>query len=696
MEESVLIITEKPDAAERIAHALDPAGKPLKAKEGSVLHFVVKGDKKIIIAPAIGHLYTVAQATPRSDYPVFSYKWVPRYVAEKKANFTRSWIEAISHLARNSSEFIDACDYDIEGSLIGYSILKYACAGKENIAKRMKYSMLTEAELKKAYEKPLANLDFALIEAGLTRHEVDWLYGINLSRALTHAAKRWSRGYANLSTGRVQGPTLRFLVTREREIGCYVPTPYWSIHAKMKVDNQFFEAEYEKKAIDTKAEADTVLQECNGKCGAIDKIRMQKSQILPPIPFDLGTLQAEAYRIFGYTPQRTSDVAQRLYLDAMISYPRTSSQKLPRSIGYRRILNGLKEEPDYEKLVPCLLSMKVLKPREGKSEDSAHPAIYPTGNRPQRELDSCESRMWDLIVRRFMAAFGEAALRQTVRISIKVGGYRFFAQSMQVLFEGWMQFYDPYVTLREASLPPVEKGERVDIVEAVCEDKFTTPPPRYNPSSLLGKMESEGIGTKATRADIIETLYRRKYIRDERIRVTDLGFSVTMILHKYCPAVVSAQLTKDLEAKMERVKSGEKRENVLADAIGHLKPLLEEFKEKEETIGKALSKAVKDAGLQERIIGDCPTCKTGKLIVLRSRKTGKRFIGCTNYFKNQCKTSVPIPQRGKVKPTGRKCRICDWPTVTVTSQKGRPWALCVNPTCPKKENRRFARMQSMQ
>jgi DNA topoisomerase-1 len=222
------------------------------------------------------------------------------------------------------------------------------------------------------------------------------------------------------------------------------------------------------------------------------------------------------------------------------------------------------------------------------------------------------------------------------------------------------------------------------------------PPPRYNPSSLLRKMETEGIGTKATRADIIETLYWRKYIIDERIRVTDLGFSVTMILHKYCPGVVSPQLTKDLEAKMERVKSGEKRENVLTDAIGHLKPLLEEFKEKEEAIGKALSKAVKDAGLRERIVSDCPTCKTGKLIVLRSRKTGKRFIGCTNYFKNKCKTSVPIPQRGKVKPTGRKCRICNWPTVTVTSQKGRPWELCINRTCPKKENRRFAKMQGMQ
>jgi len=695
MEKYALIITEKPDAAQRIAQALDAEGKPKKVQEGQVSYFVVERDRKIIVAPAIGHLYTVTQATQRSDYPVFNYKWVPRYVAEKKANFTRSWIDTISHLAKNASEFIDACDYDVEGSLIGYSILKYACAGKENVAKRMKYSTLTEAELKEAYKNLLANLDFALIEAGLTRHEVDWLYGINLSRALTFASKRWSGGYTSLSTGRVQGPTLRFLVTREREIGCYVPTPYWSIHAKAKVDDRFFVAEYEKRTIDRKTEADAVLQACNGKFGVIDQINMRKSQVLPPIPFDLGALQVEAYRLFGYTPLCTSGVAQRLYLDALISYPRTSSQKLPLSIGYRRILNGLKAESSYEKLVSCLLSMKVLKPNEGKGEDPAHPAIYPTGNRPQKKMDLSESRIWDLIVRRFMAVFGQPALRQNVKISIKVNRHRFFAYGMQVLVDGWMQFYKPYATLRGTSLPPVEKGERVDILEMICEDKFTMPPLRYNPSSLLRKMEAEGIGTKATRADVIETLYRRRYVSEERIKVTDLGFGVTAILHKYCPDVVSVALTKDLEAKMERVKNGGKREDVLAEAIAHLKPLLGEFKEKEELIGKALSEAVRNARLQDRIISDCPTCKTGKLTVLYSRKTGKRFIGCTNYFKNQCITSAPLPQRGMIKPSGRKCKICGWPTVMVTPEKGRPWRFCVNPACPKKESRRLAEMQGV-
>jgi len=561
----------------------------------------------------------------------------------------------------------------------------------------MKYSTLTKMELENAYEALLAQLDFALIEAGRTRHEVDWLYGVNLSRALTLAAKRWSGRYNTLSTGRVQGPALRFLVAREREIKCYVPTPYWSIFAKVKIKGKIFEAMYEKKTIERKAEADAVLEACKGKSGVIEQINVKKSQLSPPIPFDLGALQAEAYSLFGYTPRRTSDIAQRLYLDALISYPRTSSQKLPPSIGYRQILNGLKGESAYNKLVSELLSMQKLRPNEGRKEDPAHPAIYPTGNRPERELDPSERRIWDLVVRRFMAVFGEPALRQSMRVSINVNGHHFFLHGRQILYDGWMRFYYPYVRSEEVTLPEISEGEKVDVTKVICEDKFTKPPPRYNPSSLLKKMEEEGIGTKATRADIIETLYNRKYVAEERITVTDLGFDVTEILHKYCPGVISVKLTKDLEEKMERIQNDEeKRENVLYEAVAFLKPLLEQFKEKEEAIGKALSEAVRKARIQERIIGNCPTCETGKLMVLYSRKTGKRFVGCTNYFQKLCETSLPLPQRGTVKPTRRACKTCGWPIIRVKFKGRRPWQFCINPVCPKKEERkRLAKMQSV-
>ena len=152
-------------------------------------------------------------------------------MAERSAKRTRVWLETIGKLAKNADAFVDACDYDVEGSIIGYSILKYACGGKEAEAKRMKYSTLTREELEQSYANALPSLDFSLIEAGLARHEVDWLYGVNLSRALTLAAKKHSGRYTTLSTGRVQGPTLKFLAMRERSIRSFVPTPYWTVTA---------------------------------------------------------------------------------------------------------------------------------------------------------------------------------------------------------------------------------------------------------------------------------------------------------------------------------------------------------------------------------------------------------------------------------------------------------------------------------
>ena len=685
-----LIITEKPDAALRIASALDKKGKAKKFEDSGVPYYVAERDRKIVVVPAIGHLYTVAEERRgRNYYPVFSFRWVPRYVAERGAKQIRTWIETISKLANDADVFVDACDYDIEGSLIGYCILKYACGDKEDVSKRMKYSTLTKKELENSYAKMLPRLDFALIEAGRTRHEVDWLYGVNLSRALTIAARDWSGKYATLSTGRVQGPTLKFLVAREKAIRSFVPTPYWEIKAEVKIGESFFEAEYEKQVIETKNEAKLILKACKGKDGQIEKIEVRRFKQMPPVPFDIGALQSEAYGLFGYTPRRTLNIAQRLYLEALISYPRTSSQKLPPAINYEEILKKLSKASEYKKLAMELLAKPELKPKEGKKEDPAHPAIYPTGNLPERTLSEPERRIWDLVVRRFMAVFEEPAVKQSVKVHINVNGHRFYLRGKQTLKEGWLHFYGPYARSEEVTLPKIDEGQTVTVKRMIVEDKFTKPPPRYNPGSLLRKMEETGIGTKATRADIIQTLYNRRYIRDERMVVTDLGFQVLEVLERYCPDVVSIKLTRELEERMDKIQANsEKRESILVDAVEILKPVIEELKEKEKLVGEQLSLAIKRARLEERIVGTCPVCGTGKLMILYSRKTGKRFIGCTNYFKGLCNASFPLPQRGTVKPLGRNCRGCGWPLVQVRIKGKRPWTLCFNPECPLKEKRR--------
>jgi len=686
---NVLVLCEKPSAAKRLAGALDENGSPqIKKIEGVPYYEAAREGKKLTIVAALGHLYTVAPTVrDRNVFPIFEFHWVPKYVAERKAKETETWIKVISKLSEQAQEYILATDYDVEGATLGYTILKYACGGKDKEAKRMKFSTLTTEELRQSYNELSENIEFPTVEAGECRHFLDAMYGINLSRAMTVAAKRWSGRYAVLTTGRVQGPTLKFLVNRERRINSFVPTPHWGIKAKVEIDGSIYDVEYELDVIENRDEAQNIVHKCEGKRAKITDLEIRRSLQNPPIPFDLGTLQSEAYSLFKYTPRRTGDIAERLYLEALISYPRTASQKLPRVIGYRAILGSLSREPKYQRLAQELLKRDLV-PKEGKREDPAHPAVYPTGNLPERTLSDPERRLWDLVVRRFMAVFGEPALKQSVKASITVNGHLFYLRGRQILKEGWMVFYKPFIRAEEVVLPPLEKGQEVEVKEVVCEDRFTKPPPRYNPGSLLRKMESEGIGTKATRAGIIDTLYRRGYISGERAVVSELGLGVIDILNIYCPEVISVDFTRELEESMEKIQNGnEKMVNTLDKAEHRLRPVLEELASHQEPVGEELSEAVRKARMQQRIVGDCPVCGTGKLMILYSRRTGKRFIGCTSFFKGGCKTSAPLPQKGTVEPAQKGCRTCGWPMIRFKVQGKRPWIFCINQQCPSKEGK---------
>ena len=680
-----LIVTEKPDAANRIATALDEDGKPKKNFSNGVPYYQAYRDGNIVVVPALGHLYTLASKKKVHTYPVFEYQWVPRYQAERGASRIRTWLKVISQLALDAEDFVDACDFDIEGSIIGYFILKYACGGKEKEARRMKYSTLTEEELQESYSQLLPTLDFSLVEAGLTRHEVDWLYGINLSRALTHAAQNCSGQYTTLTTGRVQGPTLRFLEVREKTINSFVPTPYWTITAKISIDQTVLDVEYEK-TLETKSEATVILESCRTKDGHIENVAREEFLQNPPVPFDLTALQIEAYRIFKYTPMRTSNILQHMYMAALISYPRTSSQKLPPSIGYKNILKKLSKNSTYAKHSADLLSMSSLKPNEGKKFDPAHPAIYPTGNLPDKHLEAAERNIFDLIVKRFFAVFGEPAIQQSIKVTLSINGNCFHLAATRMLSEGWQRFYKPYAQTKEDALPPLTEGQSINVKRVVLSDLYTKPPVRYSPRSLLLKMEKEEIGTKATRAATIQTLYDRKYIGGkDRLVVSELGFEVVEVLAEYCPTVISSLMTKKLEQEMEAIQVGrETKQKVLQDAKETLKSAVSELKDKESAIGAQLNDALQKARLKERTVGACPKCQDGQLVVLRSRKSGKRFVGCTNYFSGKCTAAYPLPQTGVIKPLTTTCKGCGSPIIAVYYKGRIPWRLCLNPSCPSK------------
>ncbi|MBM3897079.1 MAG: DNA topoisomerase I [Thaumarchaeota archaeon] len=679
-----LVICEKPDAARRVADALKVQNLESRKIGYSEVFLVEVGTKRYVICSAAGHLYTVADtAKKRSVYPVYDVEWVPLHQAQKGKHYVAERIRVISELSKDASGFINACDYDIEGETIGYNILKYACNGKESSALRAKFSTLTADELRNAIATAKAGLGGNLAEAGRTRHVIDFIYGINLSRALQQSIYSASKGFRPMSIGRVQGPTLSFIVSREVEIKTFVPLPYLSIDALIEKDGQKLTANYEEEKVLELKLAEKIIADCKGKDGLVDEIKRNRFRESPPTPFNLGDLQREAYRCIGLTPSQTLAIAEKLYLDALISYPRTSSQKLPPSIDYRKILRGLTEISAFREHALQTLAGRLI-PHEGPKDDPAHPAIFPTGEHPKRQLEAKEFKLYALIVRRFFAVFAEAAVRERILVVIDIAGYKFKLNGRTTISPGWLYFYLDYIMHEDRTLPDFIEGEKVNVLKVEMEGKMEQPPPRYNQSSLLAKMEEESIGTKATRSEIIRTLYDRGYIDGSSITATQIGFAVVETMQAYSSAILSVEMTREIEGSLEDIEAGKVHgEQVIEKAIAKLDESLSLMKGSEKEIGNRLSSAVKAAVAAEYILGRCPVCKEGKIRIIKSKSTGKRFAGCTNYS-NGCRASAPLPQKGTIKPLEKECSVCKWPMISARFAR-YPMKFCINISCPTKK-----------
>ena len=664
-----LIITEKPNAANRIAHALAEGSVEKHSRYGAEYYKLRRKGKEIVVVPAVGHLFVLNEqsASRHWTYPIFSVEWKPTF-QEKGNTWSKKYYQNIFDLSKHAKELISACDYDIEGSVIAYNIIRLICNAKDG--KRMKFSTLTDYDIVEAYEHASSHLDFPQIEAGLARHQLDWYFGINLSRALTLALEH-SGGYWILSTGRVQGPTLSILEQKQKEIKAFKTTPFWEIELHGKIDGKEIIAFHIKDKFWKKSEAESVLHRCKGKHGVIEEVEKKLRKESPPFPFDLTTLQRESYNLFGYSPKHTLDIAQALYEHALISYPRTSSQKLPAKIGWKSILGKLAGNPEYSELAKKVLSKPNLKPNEGPKEDSAHPSIFPTGHKPSR-LSQYQKKVYDLIVKRFLAVFGDPAVREQVRVVIKIDEDQFVSHGITTLKPGWMELYRPYSRAKDQILPSLEKGEKVDVQRMDMLDKQTEPPSRFTQASILKEMETLGLGTKATRAQILQTLYDRSYIKDPSIIVTELGEAVVNALEKHCPEIISVDLTKKFEHEMEQIEAGKaKREEIIKKAEKELERILADFKIHEKDIGRHILAAVKEFEKEEHTVGKC-VCG-GELHIIHSKKTGKRFVGCTKYPK--CKHAYPLPQHGFIHVIDKKC-FCGLGIVEVRNKGRRPWRLC--------------------
>ncbi len=697
-----LIITEKPQAASKIAQAL---GKPTQKNHQKVPYYEIdKNGKKIYVACAVGHLFTLKQNIPGSHIPIFDISWVPNYLARKN-DFTKRYYDTLVKLAKNAGSITVATDFDIEGEVIGTNIVKYICGQKD--ASRMKFSTLTPDELNKAYEKKLKHLEWGQASAGEARHYIDWFYGINLSRALMNAIKTTGT-FRIMSIGRVQGPALNLIVKKEKEIQDFKSVPYWQIFITVEDKKNKLQLKHNKDIFNEKE-----LKKFENLVGKTATAKTKKSEtILPPNPpFNLTTLQTEAYKFYGITPSNTLKAAQSLYLTGAISYPRTSSQKLPSSIDYKTILQKLAKKYKVQKLITKD------KPIEGKKTDPAHPSIYPTGN--EGIFAGNEEKIYNLIVKRFLALFCDDAIIDNKTISVEVEiknkelsqqkglgeGQKnslsetgekvitqekliFNARGMSIRKKAWMEIYP--TKQKENEIPDIE-GE-VNIIEKKIEKKETQPPKRYSPASIISQLEKRNLGTKATRSSIIETLYDRGYVKDKSVTATPLGISLINTLEKHSPIIIDEKLTKNLEEKMQGILKSKKdlekkKQNVIDTAKKTITKIAKDFEKHEKEIGKELLNANIKQREQQKIENKlvlCPKCKKGNLAITYSKKTRKHFIACDAY--PNCKTTFSLPP-GTIKKTEKLCEECGFPMLMSLRFGKRPWFFCFNSECPTNKKR---------
>ncbi len=668
-----LVISEKNIAARRIADIL--SGGKMKTGNVSgipVYEFKKDGEDWSVIGLK-GHIVTV-------DYPAGFNQWdkidpAGLIMVEPVKRVSEKGIaSALKSLLTNSPTIIVATDFDREGELIGVEVvnlLKSYSPTIKNI-KRARFSAITPFEINTAFEN-LTEVDYNLSNAGEARQVIDLVWGAVLTRFISLTSRRLGRDF--LSIGRVQSPTLKLLVDREKEIKNFKPKPYWKLIAKLKKDKPF-DAVHQTDLFWEEQQAKEIyerIKECRE--ALVTSVKKTTEHETPPAPFNTTTfLQSASF--LGYPAAKAMSLAEELYMQGLTSYPRTDNTVYPPSLSISSILQKLADSP-FSKEVAEVQTNGRSHPTRGKMQSTDHPPIHPVDT-PTKKLGADQAKIYELICRRFLATLAKDAVSETTDASFDVGGEPFQTSGYRLIEAHWKSIY-PYFKEKKKQLPELSEGERLEITSIMVHADETKPPARYTQGSLIVKMEQLSLGTKSTRAEIINKLQGRKYISGGQTPVpTSTAIAVVDALAN--TDVVKSKMTAELEEDMNSIAEGKKTlDATVAESRGMLAKVMQELEPEKETIKANITKAIKE----QNTVGPCPRC--GKPLMVRVSKKGKRFVGCTGY--PDCKNTYSLPQQGGLAMTSKVCDACGTPIVSVRLKGRRAWALCLNQECPKKKKK---------
>jgi DNA topoisomerase-1 len=656
-----LIVCEKDIAAARISQILSD-GKS-KTVQTSGVNTYSWDDVRVVGLK--GHVISVDFPEGYADWQKTDFqKLIDVKLVEvpSQANI----IKNVQKAAEGAEELVIACDYDSEGEAIGLEAINIVKEINPKIKiKRAIFSAITESDIKKSFSS-LREVDYNLAYSAVARRDIDLIWGSVLTRFISVISGRMGQSF--LSAGRVQTPTLALIVDKEKERLAFKSEIFWEITAALKKDSEKFLAQH--KDVKTREAAEKLVL-LKGPAKVIS-VTEQLKEKEPPTPFNTTDYLREASRI-GLTALQAMMVAESLYMNGYISYPRTDNTVYPESTEFRDILEKLSKNKELGKHALELLKKKDLKPTRGKKKSEDHPPIHPTDNVEKEKLKTIEWKIYELICRRFFATLSENSKEYNVDIEFDISKEKFYSKGIKILEPGWREYY-PYSKLKENILPKLKKEDVAEVLEIKSEEKQTNPPNRYGHGSIIKKMDDLRLGTKSTRPMILQKLALRGYVSKGKILIpSSTAFKVTDVLQKYADLVTKPDMTAKLEGDMEKIAAGNvKKENVIGESRKALTLIIDVMSKNKDKIRDEIRSAF------ENNLGTCPACKKGYMRVIISKKTKKRFAGCSNY--PECKNGWPLPQKAKLRLLEEQCKLCGIRRIIVEGR--RAFEICPNINCP--------------
>ncbi len=682
---------------------------PTKAK--TISHFL---GKNFIIESCNGHVRDL----PKSKIGVdVEHNFEPQYVIPTKK---RKIVNQLKKIAKDADKIYFASDEDREGEAIAWHLQQILETVQKKGQKtyRISFHEITEEAIKEALKNPREiNLD--LVNAQQARRVLDRLVGYQLSPLL------WKKIFKGLSAGRVQSPTVKLIMDREKEIKKFKPQEYWTISAFLGDKNNPLEANlrqendhtFTKFEINSSQKAKEICQNLKKAKYKIINLATREINKSPLPPFSTSSLQQEANTKLGFSVKQTMFIAQKLYeginlgdkkIVGLITYLRTDSLSLSEKF------LGESQKLITEKYGPECLEIRHYKTKS-KTSQEAHEAIRPTSvfRKPEEiksYLDEKQYKLYNLIWKRALASQMSKAILTSTSLDISAFKYQLRARGLKIKFPGWLKIYPE--KQKETSLPNFNVGQKLELIKIDSLQHFTEPPAQYTEASLVKKLEEIGIGRPSTYSPTISTIQSRNYVykKQKKFQPTETGRLVNELLEEHFPQIVDYNFTAQMENDLDEIAQKKKKYITILDNF--YKPFKKNLMEKEEQISKKFT--------DEKTDEKCPKC--GEELVIKTGRFGK-FLACSGFPKcrftknlgggnnnqnNSEKTGIKCPkcQEGEIvkkrtrkgkffygcsgwpkcdfalwdEPTGEKCPECKSLMV-----KAGEKVKCSNKECPKSQ-----------